>query len=158
ETTNTIGLGRALPHHLYRRRLQDALAVELPVVDEHAADPGEIGGGREHPGVAGDAPQMPGPRIVDLAREHAAIGGFGRRGTATLALIGVKGGVANAEGPEHDSGEIVIERLSAHATNDLAEQDEPGVAVLEAGAGGVVERFGRQGSRRPGEATGDGVG
>src|SRR5207245_4254780 len=89
--------------------------------------------------------------------EHCA--GVHRGGgcATTLALVGVKGGVAKAEGPEHSSGEIVIERISTHASDDLAQQDEPGVAVLEAGVGGVVERLGRQGSGRPGKATGDGV-
>ena len=70
----------------------------------------------------------------------------------------MEGGVAKAEGPEHGPGEIVIEHIPAHASDDLAQQDEAGVAVLEARAGRIVERFGRQRPGRPRKATGEGFG
>src|SRR5881409_975423 len=108
--------------------------------------------------MAGDTAELARPWIVDLAPQHHAIVKLGRRRTPALALIRMEGGVPERERPEHDAGEIVVERVATHPADDFAEQNEAGIAVLEAGAGRVVERLGGQ---RPGgtrKATGQRVG
>src|SRR5207247_6822103 len=55
--------------------------------------------------------------------------------------------VAQAERAEEPPGERAVEGVAVHEPDDLAEQDEAGVAVLEAGARRIVKRDLRE---RPG--------
>jgi len=48
-------------------------------IQQHPADPREVGGRREHPGMTGDSAEQASPRIVNLAPQEVAVGEFRRR-------------------------------------------------------------------------------
>ena len=129
-----------LPHERDGLGLEVPVAVERPLVHEHPAEPRQVGGRREEARVAGDAPERARARIVRLALEHVAIEVFRRRHPAPHGVARVERRVAQAERAEEHPVEIAVEGVAAHAPDDLAEQDEAGVAVLEAGARRIVER------------------
>ena len=64
----------------------------------------------------------------------------------------MEGRLREPERAEDDASEVEVERLAAHASHDLAEEDEARVAVLRARARRVVERDLGQEPRRPRKA------
>src|SRR5690606_2029448 len=65
-------------HLGYRLRFQDTDAVEFAVVEQHADETREVGGGAEQSGMAGDAAHPARRRVVDDAVDHPARHEFGR--------------------------------------------------------------------------------
>src|SRR5262249_57677003 len=59
EGAAAVALDRPCPHERDRLGLEHTLAVEAAAVQEHAADPREIGGRRKHSGVPRHAAQGP---------------------------------------------------------------------------------------------------
>ena len=137
-------VGRARPHGLHGLGLEDSHAVEGAAVDQHPANAREVGRRREHPRVAGHAAQQARARIVDLAHQHLPVGPLGGGDVVAPGGRRLERRVAQAEGLEHGTVEVAVERLAADPSHDLAEQDEADVAVLGAGAGHVVEGQPRQ--------------
>ena len=79
ERARPAALGCHLPHRAHRGGLEDAMPVERPAIQQHPADPREVGGRREHPGMTGDSAEQASPRIVNLAPQEVAVGEFRRR-------------------------------------------------------------------------------
>ena len=133
--------GRRRRHLRDRQRRQDARAAIDATVEQHAAEDGEIGGRAEETGVAGDAAHPPGRRIVDdaakhrhswsLARPSERRAVLGRRNARTQAPGGKKHRVLHPERREDPIVRKAIERLPAHAADDVAEQKVIDVAVDE---------------------------
>ena len=133
------------------------MPAERPALEQHAADARQVGGGREHAGVAGDAAEQARARVVDLALQEMAVGVLRRRDPVADRRGRVEARGAQAERVEEHARQVAIERLAAHAADDLGEEDEARVAVLERRARRVVER---DPGERPGgarEAAGDGA-
>jgi hypothetical protein len=118
------------------------------VIQEHPADARQVLGRREHPRVARHAAEQPGARVVHLAAQHAALPVLGRRDSRSDPRGGPERRVAKPERTDEHTVEIPVERLAGHAAHDLAQEDEAGVAVLEAGAGRIVELHLRDRARR----------
>ena len=125
------GDGTGRRHEPHAERAQDALAVQLAAVQEHAGVAGQVVGGAEQAGVAGDPAQRRRPRVVDLADEPVAVP-LGRRGRPRLERVrGPEAGVAHAERLEDVGPGELVERLAADPLDQLAEDDEAHVAVAE---------------------------
>src|SRR5207245_4223338 len=102
-------------------------ALPISTVEQHAAESREVGGRREHPRVAGDTPEQARAPIVRLALEQVAVGVVRRRHAALHGVAGAERRVAQVERAEEHALEVAVEALAAHASDDLAEQDEAGV-------------------------------
>ncbi len=115
-----------------------AFAVEFAVGEDHAGEAGEVGGGGEEAGVAGDAVHEAGGGVVDDAEEGS--GGFGELfGGGDAGAEGggrVELGLGHAEGEEDLLAGELIEGEGGDAADDFAEEDEVDVGVDEAFAGG----------------------
>ena len=132
------------------------MSAEDATVQQHTTNARQVGRGREHPGVARDAAEQPGARVVHLTVQDAAADELRRRHAAHQAGLGMKARVLEIERPEEDPLEVPIETRAADATDDLAEEDEAGVAVLERRARGILEGNLRDLGHRRRKSRGDG--
>jgi hypothetical protein len=105
------------------------------MVEQHPDDPGEVGAGREQPGVAGHPAQQAGALIVHLTSEKDPLTNSVGATRGSALTLGWKLVSASPSG-RHGALEVPIERSAADPPDGLGQQDEPGVAVLERQPGG----------------------
>ena len=132
-------------------RAQHARAVELAARQQHARVAREIGRGRKHARVAGDAAEPVRARIVDAAPDQlrsrrAQLADLGRRDARLPARRRRVARVAHGERAEQRALRERLEWLLAHPPHQLAEPDVTHVAVQEALAG-HVDRLDRECAR-----------
>ena len=112
-----------------------AHAVQFAVVEQHAAEPGEVGRGGEEPGMAGHAAGLASPRVVHRAAQPLAVlKGVGRN-AIMLGGWRIVAGVSHFQRAEDFIFAEDIQSLAADAPDDFIEQLEIDVAVNEHRAG-----------------------
>ena len=84
ERPRTAPFLRARPHQVHGLRLQDAMAIESPAVEEHAADARDVHGRGEDPRVARNAAERPGAWVVNLPEQEVPVVKLGRCDSPTL--------------------------------------------------------------------------
>ena len=142
-----------LQHAPNARRRQVAASAEDAAVEKHPTEAGQVVGAPEEAGVAGHPPEGAGVAVVDVAAEHLAAEHLGGGESAPPGERRIEAGVLHAERlVEAPSGEL-IQGTAADAAHDLAQQDESGVAVVEAGPRREVE----PGPDDLGQQAGDGL-
>ena len=157
---------RRARHLRDRQRREDARAVVGAAGEQHPAEDRQIGGRAEETGVAGHAAHPPRRRIVDDAAQHLRLrslagpcegqAALGRRDARPQARGRQEHRVLHAERIEDLLLRELVERLAAHAPNDVAEQEEVDVAVDEPLAGRRRRHF-LDGERDRGVRPGPGV-
>ena len=79
---------------------QDPHAAVLPALEHHLAVHGQVVGGREQPGMPGDAAQQIGPRVVHFAPHPAAVALLGRRRPLPQRFVGQVARLGHAQRAE----------------------------------------------------------
>ena len=141
-------------HSGHAERRQHADAVVRAAAEQHLAEPREVAGGAEQPGVTGHPAHAPCRRVVHVPPQH------GRAGTAAgprqrSARLGrgdpghqrrrrIEGGVGHGQGLEDPLLRESIEEQPADLFDDFGQQHEVQIAVDEPLAG---RRDRRQGNR-----------
>ncbi len=130
------GLGGRLPSEEPRIPQLSPVQIELP-------QRGHVGGGAEEPGVAGHAAQRGRVLVVHLALQPSpppgavpgggdVLGGGGR-------IARAKSGGLQAQRLQDQLPQGDVQGAPGDADDGLAQQDEPQVAVEDAGPGGIAE-------------------
>ncbi len=153
------GSGRR-DHLLDRRRRQDARAAERATVDQRAGKAREISRRAEEAGVTGDAAHAACRRVVHDSAQQRRLGRVARRARHPFASLGrcnsrelrrrrVEPGLCHTQRLEDFAPRVLVERLTAHARNDMPEEEEVDVAVDETLTGRRRRHFvHREGERR----------
>ena len=135
--------GRALGEQRDRGVGDDARAVVLAAVEHHLREDGEVGGGAEQPGVAGDAAERVRVLVVHFALERIAAR-RSRLRSARCASRSESAGRKNVSvmpsGSKTRSCEELVEPLARRRFDDEAEHVGAEVGVLVAAAGLADER------------------
>ena len=132
---------RGARHLLDRQRREHARAVVGAAGEQHAAEDRKIRGRAEETRVAGHATHAARRRIVNHAPKHLRLRSLAgpcegqtalrRRDAGPQARGGQEHRVPHAERIEDLLLRELVERLAAHSSNDVAEQEEVDVAVHE---------------------------
>ncbi len=147
-------------HRADRRARQDLLAAQAALAEEHRGEAREVSGRGEEAGVPGDAAQEVGAWVVDLARQHLAVAPLGGRGACDEGGARQERRVAHAERREDVLAGEDVEGLPGDGLDQLAEDDEPHVAVRVRGprrARGGERVDARQSLRPASPVVGEGV-
>ena len=126
-------------------RAQDAVMRVDAAIEHHLRECGDVAGGGEKPGVAGDAAHGPGVFVVHFALRAGACGRWRRLRWERCASAGSCGGLKRElfipSGAKISLREFV-ERIAGEALDDFAEKDEAEVGVFDFLARLADERLG----------------
>jgi hypothetical protein len=139
---------RHLGHH---ERREHARAIQLSAAQQHARVQRQVGSRAEQAGVARRATHASRRGIVHDAAKHRSLDvvarpgqrctALGRRNARAQRRGWMKHGVLHPERLEQVPARIGLQRLAAHARDDVAEEEKVDVAVHEPFARGRVEHF-----------------
>ena len=120
-------------------RRENPHVIERPIAQQHPAEPGQVTGGAEQPGMTGDPTHPPRRRVVHPTAQHdgavaAARPGqrrarFGRRDPRSQRRGWIEPGVPHPERPKDSVARELVEGLTGHPPDDLPEHEEVDVAV-----------------------------